>query len=102
EANPDHPVLQDFVATMRPFAPDSVAFDRFVKQWFFQVVVPEYRLSSVRRAASGGSGSTAWDVTARVTNAGTSRMPVVIAATRGGTCARSSRRASGCSGLVTW
>jgi hypothetical protein len=38
--DPDHPVLQDFVASMRPFAPDPEAFDAFVETWFFDVVVP--------------------------------------------------------------
>ena len=42
--NPDHPVLQDFLASMRPFAADPAAFDAFTHQWFFEVVVPEYRL----------------------------------------------------------
>ena len=42
--NSDHPVLQDFLASMRPFAADAAAFDAFTHQWFFEVVVPEYRL----------------------------------------------------------
>ena len=29
---------------MRPFAADPAAFDAFTHQWFFEVVVPEYRL----------------------------------------------------------
>jgi ABC-type transport system involved in multi-copper enzyme maturation permease subunit len=92
--NPDHPVLQDFVATMRKFAPDAAAYDAFVGQWFFQVVVPEYRLSTARRvqitdtdATYPASGSPAngetWEVTVRVENAGTGRMPVEVAAIQG-------------------
>ena len=42
--SPDHPVLQDFIATLRPYAPDAAAYDAFVHQWFHEVVVPEYRL----------------------------------------------------------
>ncbi len=76
---PDYPVLQDFIAAMRPFAPDSTAYDDFVQQWFFQVVVPEYRLAEAKR--TGGEGS--WTVTARVKNAGAGRMPVEIAAVSG-------------------
>ncbi len=83
--NPDHPVLQDFLATLRPFAPDPEAYDAFVQQWFFEVVVPEYRLSEARRVLVSGSdaASETWEVTVRVENAGTGRMPVEIAAVRG-------------------
>jgi hypothetical protein len=78
--SPDHPVLQDFIATMRPFAPDPDAYDAFVKQWFFEVVLPEYRLSEARLVPSSEG---AWEVTVRVTNAGTGRMAVEVAAARG-------------------
>jgi ABC-2 type transport system permease protein len=78
---PDYPVLQDFTAVMRPYASDPAAYDAFVKQWFHQVVVPEYRLSDARVAAGPGRG--AWKVTARIRNAGTGRMPVEVAAVQG-------------------
>jgi hypothetical protein len=77
--NPDHPVLQDFLAVMRRFAPDREAFDAFARQWFYQVVVPEYRITSPTKASRGPS----WEVTARVENVGTGRMPVEVAASRG-------------------
>jgi hypothetical protein len=77
--NPDHPVLQDFLAVMRRFAADPAAFDAFTRQWFYQVVVPEYRISSPRKVASGET----WEITARVENAGSGTMPVEIAAVRG-------------------
>ena len=51
--NPDHPVLQDFVEAMRPFAPDPAAYDAFTRQWFFEVVLPEYRLHEPRKSAAG-------------------------------------------------
>jgi hypothetical protein len=78
-ANPDHPVLEDFLAVMRRFAADPSGFDAFTRQWFFQVVVPEYRLSSPSKRARGES----WDATVRVENAGSGRMPVEVAAVRG-------------------
>jgi ABC-type transport system involved in multi-copper enzyme maturation permease subunit len=108
--SPDHPVLQDFVAAMRPFAADGAAYDEFVRQWFFAVVVPEYQLRDAERrravgnggspgssGGSGGSGSTggsggeagaavaagAWEVSVKVKNAGSGRMPVEVAAVRG-------------------
>lgn len=76
---PDHPVLQDFLATMRPFASDPAAFDAFAKQWFHEVVLPEYELSGARKERAGKD----WKVTVRVKNAGTGRMPVAVAAARG-------------------
>ena len=50
----DFPVLQDMLAVMRPFAPDSAAFDAFAEQWFFDVVAPEYEFSDVTVEAVGG------------------------------------------------
>jgi ABC-2 type transport system permease protein len=75
----DHAVLQDYLAHMRRYAPDSTAYDAFVKQWYWEVVVPEYRVSNARAVKRGS----VWEVRARVRNAGTSRMPVQIAAVRG-------------------
>ncbi len=77
--NPDHPVIEDFVAVMRPHAPDKPAFDGLVRQMFFETVTPEYRLEDARKQPSGAG----WEVTVKVANAGTGRFPVEIAATRG-------------------
>ena len=91
EEGPDHPVLQDFVATMRELALDKPSYDEFVKQWFFEVVAPEYRLEDpvktrivgVRPVDDGMGSSEAWEVRVQVKNVGTGRMPVEIAAARG-------------------
>jgi hypothetical protein len=64
---------------MRPFARDLSGFDAFTRQWFFEVVVPEYRLEQVRKTRK----ASAWEVTFRLQNAGTGTMPVEVAATRG-------------------
>jgi hypothetical protein len=77
--NPDHPVLQDFVAAMRPFAPDAAAYDAFTQQWFFEVVLPEYDLADASREPEGNG----WQVTATITNEGTGTMPVEVCAARG-------------------
>jgi len=77
--NRDHPVLQDFLASMRPFAADAAAFDAFTHQWFFEVVVPEYRLLEPKKTARGQT----WDATVKLENIGTGLMPVDVAATRG-------------------
>jgi hypothetical protein len=78
-ANPDHPVLQDFLAALRPFAADPRAFDAFVHQWFYEVVFPEYHLTDPAAAREG----TGWKVTARLENVGTGLMPVEVAAVKG-------------------
>ncbi|MFP2933345.1 M1 family metallopeptidase, partial [Pyxidicoccus sp. 3LG] len=75
----DHPVLQDFTATLRTFAPDAVAYDAFVKQWFHEVHVPEYRLSGGTVKQEGSE----WVATVTVENAGSGRMPVEVAAVKG-------------------
>jgi hypothetical protein len=77
--NPDHPVLQDFTAFLRPYAPDPAAYDAFVKQWFQEVVVPEYTLTDAKKSGSGS----AFDVTVKVTNKGKGTMPITIAAAKG-------------------
>ena len=77
--NPDHPVLQDFTAFLRPYAPDPVAYDAFIKQWFHEVVIPEYTLSDAKKRQDGG----AFDVTFKVTNKGKATMPITVAAAKG-------------------
>ena len=78
--NPDHPVIEDFVAVMRPYAKDQKAFDSVVRQWFFDTVTPEYRVEEAKKRRVGGG---LWEVTARIENAGTGRMPVDVAALAG-------------------
>jgi ABC-2 type transport system permease protein len=96
---PDYPVLQDFVESMRPFAPDSAAYREFTNQWFFQVVAPEFRLSRGQRIeaaapAAGAAGDRPdraandptggmWEARVHLENAGTGTMPVEVAATAG-------------------
>jgi ABC-type Na+ efflux pump permease subunit len=78
-SGPDYPLLQDLVSVLREHAPDRTAFDELVEQWFFDVVVPEYRLAATRLERHGD----AWRAFVRVTNAGTGRMPVEVAAVSG-------------------
>jgi ABC-2 type transport system permease protein len=80
ERNPDHPVLQDFVAHMRPFAADPEAYDAFTRQWFFEVVLPRYELENARKEQLPDG---TWRATALLRNAGTGTMPVELAASRG-------------------
>jgi hypothetical protein len=80
--DPDHPVLQDFVAHLRPFADDPEGFDLFVDQWFVDVVLPEYVLTGVVREPDRNEDGS-WEVRLVIRNAGTGRMPVEIAIERG-------------------
>ena len=77
--DPDFPVIQDMLAVLRDFAPDTTAFDAFTEQWFHDVVVPEYKFSDVTKAREGNE----WVVRGRVENAGTGRMRVQVSATAG-------------------
>ena len=77
QSGSDFPVIQDMLAVLREFAPDPEAFDAFTAQWFFDVVVPEYRLSGITKERDGRG----WIVRGTVENAGTARMTVDVAAT---------------------
>ena len=79
--NPDHPVLHDFVAHMRRYAPDAASYDDFTRQWFDTVVVPEYRVHNAKTVAAPSGGG--WVTTAEIENVGTGRMPLEVAALRG-------------------
>lgn len=76
----DHAVLQDFTGHMRGYAPDTAAYDDFVRQWFDTVVVAEYKVDSAvaRRSADGH-----WETRTWVRNVGGASMPVDVAAARG-------------------
>jgi hypothetical protein len=79
---PDFPLLQDFVEALRPHAPDAAAYDAFVKQWFFDVVVPEFKVESAETAADPAGGGR-WRTTLKVRNAGTGTVPLEVAVTNG-------------------
>ncbi len=79
--NEDHAALEDYTAHMRRYAPDTVAYDQFVRQWFDSVVVGEYRVDSARTKRASPNGE--WETTATIYNAGTATMPVDIAVTHG-------------------
>ena len=76
---PRPPGAQDFLATLRPHAADPAAFDAFTRQWFFEVVVPEYRFSGVSRVKAGE----VWKVSGTLQNVGTGIMPVEVAVVKG-------------------
>ena len=73
--NPDHAVLHDFEVHMRRYAPDTVAYDQFARQWLDSVVVPEYRLSAARSVKTADG----WETSVHVENVGTGKMPIEVA-----------------------
>ena len=75
----DHPLLEDYLAVMRRHAPDPAAFDAYVKQWFYGVVVPQYQIIDPELKRSGAG----WTLHATIKNVGTGVMPVEVAAARG-------------------
>jgi hypothetical protein len=78
-ASLDHPVVEDFTAVMREHAPDVAAYDDFVKQWYYSVVMPQYHVRDASKKRDGD----AWTVQTTVENVGTGRMPVEVAAVAG-------------------
>jgi hypothetical protein len=79
EHGPDFPVIQDMLAVMREHAPDTERFDAFTKQWAYEVVVPEYRITEAARSKTAAG----WEVRAKVRNDGAGLMPLEVAAARG-------------------
>ena len=75
----DHPLLQDYLAIMRKHAPDTTGFDACAKQWFYEVVVPQYLVRDAEKTRTADG----WETRARIKNVGTGTMRVEIAATRG-------------------
>ena len=73
------PELVDMLEALRPFAPDPVRYDAFVGQWFYDVVLPEFRLSQLDVQASAGG----WAVSVTVENVGTGTVAVELAALAG-------------------
>jgi len=64
---------------MRPYAAAPRGFDEVVEQWFFERVIPEYRIEEAHKRQLGGVPPE-WEAVARVANAGTGRMAVEVAA----------------------
>lgn len=75
----DHASLEDYLAIQRRHAADTTAFDRYVHQWFEEVVIPQYLI----RSATMAKTAEGWQVRATIRNTGTGRMPVEVAAVRG-------------------
>jgi ABC-2 type transport system permease protein len=73
----DHPVIQDFLTHLRPFASDADAYDAFTRQWFFEKVLPEYQLEEVSFESDAGRARL------RLRNSGTGTMPIEVSAERG-------------------
>jgi len=78
-ADGDHATLHDLLATLRPFAADSTAYQAFIDQWFYDTVAPEYQLSDAQVTPTGDG----WQVTATIENVGTGTAWIEVAAAQG-------------------
>jgi len=70
----DFPLIEDMVESLRPFAPDAVAFDGFVAQWIYGTALPELELGETVVEGDGDTHSAA--VTLR--NIGTGQATVTV------------------------
>jgi ABC-2 type transport system permease protein len=77
---PDYPLLPDFLLVMRDHAPDPEEFNAFVQRWFWEVKVPEYRLSGARTRPDGRGG---WLTIITLRNAGSGDSRVELAVAKG-------------------
>ena len=55
----DFPLIEDMVESLRPFAPDEVAFNIFVDQWIYGTVLPELELGDAKVDGTDGGFTTA-------------------------------------------
>ena len=74
------PCSQDFAAFLRPYARTRRASTPSCSQWFYDRVIPEYHLDDLQKQPLGNG---AVGGRREGENAGTGRMPVEVAATRG-------------------
>lgn len=70
----DFPLVEDFVAALRPHAPDVEAFDAFVDQWIFGSVLPEFTIENLETLQQGEG----WTVRGRIENIGTGDANITV------------------------
>jgi len=72
-----NPTLQHMIQFLRPHAPDPEAYDTFVEQWFFDIVLPEFKIENAIVTKSG----TGWEVSATLENVGSGVVTIAVVAT---------------------
>ena len=72
---PDYPLLQDLLVVMRRHATDLPAFDAFARQWFEQVVLPEFKLWDLKVTKPDAE---TWVVEGTLQNVGTGTVTVEV------------------------
>jgi aminopeptidase N len=70
----DFPLIEDMVESLRPFAPDEVAFNLFVDQWIYGTSLPEFELGDVTVDGAEGAFTTAVELR----NLGTGTVDVTV------------------------
>ncbi len=70
----DFPLIEDFVESLRPHAPDAAAFDAYVNQWILGTVLPELEVNDAK--VDGADG--AFVTTAKVVNSASGVAEVTV------------------------
>ncbi len=76
EGGLDFPLIEDFVASLRPHAPDLKAFDTFVNQWIYGKALPEFTVENVAAEKTGDG----WTVRGQIANIGTGEVTITVRA----------------------
>lgn len=84
----DHPLLPDYIATMRAHATDKDRFDQFVREWIDSPQIGDYRIDAldsrpIAPDQGPAGGEPRWRSTVRVHNIGAVTMPIEVAVTNG-------------------
>ncbi len=74
EGGLDFPLIEDFLASLRPHAPDFAAFDAFVNQWILGTVLPEFELTVAATERAGDD----YIVRGTIQNIGTGEVDVIV------------------------
>jgi hypothetical protein len=72
----DFPLIEDMVESLRPFAPDQVAFGLFVDQWIYGTTLPELDIADADVDGSEGAFTTS----AELRNTGKGTVDVTVRA----------------------
>ncbi len=73
------PTLHDMLNWLRPHSADTSAYDRFVDQWFYSVVLPEFKIFEPVVIPPKAGDHNEWIVAATIKNVGTGHVRPLVA-----------------------
>jgi hypothetical protein len=88
QGGPDYPLIEDLVDVLASHAEDAGEFRNWSRQWFFEVVVPEFKVTRATKTrlsagAIEGPSTDGYEVAFDLANAGSATLDVPVAAVRG-------------------